>query len=207
MAVRLCLLAGAALLACAAIGASASKSSVANYAAEGSDAARLRIALGKGNVPRTGAGDGMTAFLHTNNDCSAPQVLDAVYTLDKGPGDHAPDRRNHRKSGQLNMPLGEYDGLEVRELLIDAAPEQLVVLQFSVLLVGPIGAFSRCNIALDQDFEAGRDSGIVGRFDTPNSCSAVVNEIVAGSNGAERVLVASVNNEDNPLRNECFVKY
>lgn len=207
MAVRLSMLVGAALLAWTATGAGASKPSVARYAAQGENTARLRIALSKGNIPLTGAGDGMTAFLHTAGDCSAPQVLDAVYTIDQGPDRHDPARRSHRKSGKLNMPLGEYDSLEVKELLIDAAPGQFVGLQFSVLLGSAFGAFTRCNIALEQDFEAGRDYEIVGRFDTPNSCSATVNELIAGPDGAVRSRIASFNSADNPLNSACFVKY
>lgn len=206
MVVRLFSLAGVALLASSALVSCASNPSVASYAAQSDDTARLRIALGKGNIPRTGAGDGMTALLHTAADCSAPQTLDAVYTIDALPSDHDPNRRSHRKSGQLAMPLGEYDGLEVEELLVDAASDRLVALQFSTLLAGPFGAFTRCNIALEQDFEAGRDYEIVGRFDSPTSCSAVVNEIVAGADGARRVQLASVNNVDNPLPDACFVK-
>jgi hypothetical protein len=198
---------GPALLAILAIGGCASNPSVPSYSHESEDTARLRIALSKGSVPRTAAGDGMTAFIHTQEGCSLPKVLGAVYTLDEGPGRHDPARRNHRKSGKLNMPLGEYDSLEVEELLIDASPDQSVVLQFSVLLGGPFGAFTRCGISMEQDFEAGRDYEIIGRFDTPNSCSAVINELVAGDDAVERVQIAEVDDKLNPLSPACFVKY
>jgi hypothetical protein len=190
-----------------AIAACASTSSVPQYAANGSETARLRIALSKGTVPRSAAGDGMTAFLHNTDDCASPSALSSVYTLDNGPSDHDPDRRDHRKAGKLEMPLGEYDGLEVKELLVEAGEDQSLALQFSVLLAGPIGAFTRCNIALQQDFAAGRDYEIVGRFDSVNSCSAVVNELVSEAGGTTRKEIASVNSRDNPLSPACFVKY
>ena len=185
----------------------ASNPSVPQYTASSSDTARLRIALSKGTIPRSGAGDGMTAFLHTTEDCATPSVLASVYTLDTGPAEHNPERRNHRKAGKLGMPLGEYDGLEVKELLVEAGEDQNIGLQFSVLLAGPLGAFTRCNIALEQDFVAGRDYEIVGRFDSVSSCSAVINELVTEAGNAMREQIASVNSQDNPLSAPCFVKY
>jgi hypothetical protein len=185
----------------------ASTSSVPQYTASGTDTARLRIALSKGNVPRSAAGDGMTAFLHTTDDCASPTALASVYTLDNGPANHDPAHRNHRKAGKLGMPLGEYDGLEVRELLVDAGTDRNIALQFSVLLAGPIGAFTRCNIALEQDFAAGRDYEIVGRFDSLSSCSAVINELVSEDGSPARKQIASVNSLSNPLNPTCFVKY
>ncbi|WP_213268981.1 hypothetical protein [Hyphomonas sp.] len=149
----------------------------------------------------------MTAFLHTAQDCVSPAVIGSVYTLDPSPAEHSPDRRNHRKAGKLGMPLGEYDSLEVRELMVDAGADQNIALQFSVLLAGPIGAFTRCNVALKQDFEAGRNYEIIGRFDSTSSCSAVVNELVVGADGAAREQIMSVNSQDNPLPPACFVKY
>lgn len=185
----------------------ASNPTVPQYTASGEGNARLRIALSKGNVPLSGAGDGMTAFLHASDDCVSPTVLGAVYTLDNRPADHSPDRRNHRKAGKLGMPLGEYDSLEVKELLVDAGAHRNIALQFSVLLAGPFGAFTRCSIALEQDFEAGRDYEIVGRFDSTSRCSAIVNELVAQDGGAARMQIASVNSQDNPLSAACFVTY
>jgi hypothetical protein len=196
-----------ALLVLLAFAGCASTSSVPQYAASTSDTARLRIALSKGTVPQTSVGDGMTAFLHTAEDCSAPAALASVYTLDSGPAEHTPERRNHRKAGKLGMPLGDYDGLEVKELLIEAGPNKSVALQFSVLLAGPLGAFTRCNISLEQDFVAGRDYEIVGRFDSLSSCSAVVNELVSEDGGPARKQIASVNSQSNPLNPTCFVKY
>ena len=199
--------AAAALVLFAALAGCASTSSVPQYTASGTDTSRLRIALSKGTIPLSGAGDGMTAFLHTTEDCASPTALASVYTLDNGPADHDPARRNHRKAGKLGMPLGEYDGLEVRELLVDAGKDRNIALQFSVLLAGPLGAFTRCNIALEQDFVAGRDYEIVGRFDSVSSCSAVVNELVTEEGGATRKQIASVNSQGNPLSPACFVKY
>ncbi len=196
-----------AVLVCATIAGCASSSSVPRYAPMGEEKARLRIALSKGEVPRTAAGDGMTAFLHHTDDCTSPSVLGGVYTLDDGPAGHDKNRRNHNKAGELGMPLAEYDNLEVKEMLVDAGVEQDIALQFSVLLAGPIGAFTRCNIALEQEFEAGRDYEIVGRFDTINNCSAMVNELVAGESGVTRQPITRVNNADNPLSPACFVKY
>lgn len=185
----------------------ASNPSVPDYVASGENTARLRVALSKGTVPQTQVGDGMTAFLHTTEDCVSPTALASVYTLDSRAEDHTPDRRNHRKAGKLGMPLGEYDSLEVRELLVDAGPDRNIALQFSVLFGGPLGAFTRCNIALQQDFVAGRDYEIVGRFDSVSSCSAVVNELVTEASAAVRKQIASVNSQDNPLSPACFVKY
>lgn len=185
----------------------ASNPSVPQYVASGEGTARLRIALSKGTVPASPAGDGMTAFLHTTENCLSPAVLGSVYTLDGSPAEHTPDRRNHRKAGKLGMPLGEYDSLEVKELIVGAAAGQNIALQFSVLLGGPLGAFTRCNVSLEQDFEAGRDYEIVGRFDSTSSCSAVVNELVMGAAGAARKQIASANSQDNPLPPACFVKY
>ena len=185
----------------------ASNPSVPQYASSGENTARLRIALSKGSVPVSGAGDGMTAFLHTTDDCTSPTALGSVYTLDNSSADHTPDRRDHRKAGKLGMPFGEYDSLEVEELMVDAGANRNIALQFSVLLAGPFGAFTRCNISLEQDFEAGRDYEIVGRFNSTSSCTAVVNELVVGASGAVRKQIASVNNQDNPLSSACFVKY
>ena len=185
----------------------ASTSSVPQYVASGEGTTRLRIALSKGTVPASPAGDGMTAFLHTTEDCVSPAVIASVYTLDRSPEEHSPDRRNHRKAGKLEMPLGEYDSLEVQELNVDARADQNIALQFSVLLGGPLGAFTRCNVALKQDFEAGRNYEIVGRFDSTSSCSAVVNELVVGADGAARRQIVAVNSQDNPLPPACFVKY
>ncbi|MEQ9317354.1 MAG: hypothetical protein RLN72_16000 [Henriciella sp.] len=190
------------------LAAGCASSSVATYAAQGSDTARLRIAIAKGAVPQSGAGDGMNAFLHTSEDCLAPQVLGAVYTIDSDASRHDATRRSHQKAGKLDMPLGEYDSLEVEEVLVDAGAGQDIALQFSVLLGGPLGAFTRCNIALEQDFEAGRDYEIVGRFDTPQTCSAVVNELVVDADGAaSRVQLNSVSNATHPQNPACFVKY
>jgi hypothetical protein len=197
----------AALVLFAALAGCASTSPVPQYAASGTDTARLRVALGKGTIPRSGAGDGMTAFLHTTEDCASSSALASVYTLDNGPADHTPDRRDHRKAGKLGMPLGEYDRLEVEELLVEAGEDKNIALQFSVLLAGPLGAFTRCNIALEQDFVAGRDYEIVGRFDSVNSCSAVINELVTEAGGATRKQIATVNSRVNPLSPACFVKY
>jgi hypothetical protein len=197
----------AVLIAAASSPGVAAKPSVPQYAAQGSDTARLRIALSKGSVPSTGAGDGMTAFLHSADDCRSPRVLGAVYTLDSAPAKHDPARRSHRKAGKLGMPLGEYDSLEVKELAVDAHPNQVIAVQFSVLLGGAFGAFTRCTLALEQDFEAGKDYEIVGRFDAPTSCSAVVNELVADPDGFVRSQIASFNSADNPLDSACFVKY
>lgn len=185
----------------------ASNPSVPQYSASGGDTARLRVALSKGTIPLAGAGDGMTAFLHTTEDCASPVAMASVYTLDGAAADHSPDRRDHRKAGKLGMPLGEYDSLEVKELLVEAGSNRSVALQFSVLLAGAFGPFTRCNIALEQDFVAGRDYEIVGRFDSTSRCSAVVNELVAGADGAMRKQIASVNSQDNPLSPACFVKY
>lgn len=185
----------------------ASTYSVPQYAVSTSDTARLRVALSKGTVPQTSVGDAMTAFLHTAEDCSAPAALASVYTLDSDPAQHTPERRNHRKAGKLDMPLGEYDGLEVKELLIEAGPNQSIALQFSVLIGGPPGTFTRCNVSLEQDFFAGRDYEIVGRFDSLTSCSAVVNELVPEDSGPLRNQIASANSLSNPLNPTCFVKY
>ena len=198
---------GSVLTTLLALSGCASNPNVPSYAPQSQETARLRIALSKGAVPRTAAGDGMNAFIHTTNDCSTPKVLGAVYTLDEGAERHNSKRRNHRKSGELNMPLGEYDSLEVEELFIDAGSDQSIVLQFSVLLAGPFGAFTRCGISMEQDFEAGRDYEIVGRFDTITSCSATVNELVTEANGTERIKIATVNNKANPLSAACFVKF
>ncbi len=149
----------------------------------------------------------MTAFLHTTEDCLSPRVLGAVYTLDDAPAKHDPELRNHRKAGKLGMPLGEYDGLEVKEIRLNADQNQLIAVQFSVLLAGAFGPFTRCAIALEQDFEAGKDYEIVGRFDTLSSCSATVNQLVAGPDGPVRSRIASFNSADHPLSNACFVKY
>lgn len=185
----------------------ASTSSVPQYMTSTSDTARLRIALSKGAVPQTSVGDGMTAFLHSTEDCTSPAALASVYTLDSGPEEHSPERRNHRKAGKLGMPLGEYDGLEVKELLIEAGPNQIIALQFSVLLGGPLGAFSRCNVSLEQEFVAGSDYEIVGRYDSLTNCSAVINELVSEDGAPVRKQIASVNSQDNPLNPTCFVKY
>lgn len=207
MNLRLSALVGSIILTTATVVGCASNPAVPGYTAQSENTARLRVALSKGTVPRTAAGDGMNAFLHTTDDCQSPQVLGAVYTLDDGPERHDPSRSNHKRSGELNMPLGEYDRLEVDEIRIDAGPDQRIALQFSVLLGGPFGAFTRCNISLEQSFDAGRDYEIVGRFDTTTSCSAVVNELVSSPEGVERVQVAAVNNQDNPLNSACFVKF
>lgn len=204
---RVSTLAGVILFSTSTAAGCASNPAVPGYSVQSADTARLRIALSKGAVPRTAAGDGMTAFLHTTEDCQSPRVLGAVYTIDDGPDRHDPARRNHRKAGELDMPLGEYDSLEVDELLINAGPDRQIALQFSVLLAGPIGPFTRCNISLKQDLAATRDYEIVGRFDTPTSCSAVVNELVAGPDGVERLQIAAVDHQANPLSPECFVKY
>ena len=195
------------IIVCALFAGCATGSSIPHYMPQGDAKARLRVALSKGQVPQSAAGDGMTAFLHTNAECTAPNVLGAVYNLDDGPKKHDASRSNHNRAGALNMPLGEYTKLEVKEMLIDAGKGQDIALQFGVLLAGPFGAFTRCNIVLKQDFEAGRDYEIVGRFDTPTSCSAVVNELVAEDQGVTRQQIASVNNVDNPLSPACFVKY
>ena len=185
----------------------ATTSSVPPYAAQGTEQARLRIALAKGAVPQSGAGDGLTAFLHQTEDCLSPVVLGAVYTIDASADRHDPARRGHSRSGALNMPLGNYDSLEVKELVTDAGQAQDIALQFSVLLAGPFGAFTRCNIALNQDFEPGKDYEILGTFDTPTSCSAVVNELVPAATGATRKAVSRVNNISNPLSAACYVQY
>jgi len=182
-------------------------SSLPQYTPGSSDTARLRIALSRGNAAPTRVGDGMTAFLHTTQDCSASSALASVCTPDSGSSEHTPERLSHRKAGKLGMPLGAYDGLEVKELLIEAGPNQTVALQLSVLLAGPLGAFTRCNISLEQDFVAGRDYEIVGRFDSLSSCSAVVNALVSEDGGPARKQIASVNSLSNPLNPTCFVRY
>ena len=196
----------AALVCSTAIAGCATSPSVPDYTATGEDTARLRIALNKGAVPPTAAGDGMNVFLHTTSDCTAPQVLGAVYTLDQN-AEQDEKRRSRGKAGELDMPLGEYDRLEVDELLIDAGKDKSMAVQFAVLLGGPFGAFTRCNIALEQTFEAGKDYEIQGRFDTTTSCSAVVNELVEGSDGWTRKEINRVNSRRNPLSQACFVQY
>lgn len=197
----------AVLLVCAILTGCVSNPSPPDYAAQSEDTARLRIALRKGTVPHTPAGDGMSAYHHTTEDCQSPTFLDAVYSLDASPADHDSDRRDHRRAGKLGMPLGEYDSLEVAELFVDAGADQEIALQFAVLLAGPFGPFTRCNIALEHAFEAGRDYEIVGQFDALNSCSAVVNELVTGADGASRKQIASLNNRDNPLSEACYVNH